>query len=79
MQYELKSFKTNNVSISDTGAAIIKVGVITGIVGNTYGQFIAWDTITIQIIDYASKTGQQTLSEVSAAASAFVASKYPNT
>jgi hypothetical protein len=79
MNYETLSWETKAITPKENGSADFQVGIITGIVGNTYPQFIAGDTTTINIPSYGTKTGADINMELSAAVHAYVAAKYPNT
>ena len=78
MEYAKQSYTVNGFKIDDKGVASVSVGVITGIVGNTYPQFIAGDTTIILIPDYANLKGDQQIALVEAGIDEFIAKKYPN-
>lgn len=78
MEYEAKKWDTKNISTKQDGSADFTVGIITGIVGDTYG-FIKGDTTIINIPNVGGKTGDQTIVELQSGVNSFVASKYPNT
>lgn len=78
INFEVVRFETKAISPKEDGSADFTVGIITGIVGNTYPQFIAGDTVLLNISNYGGKTGEQIYIEVSTASAAFVASKYPS-
>ena len=77
-QYELRNYKTGAVTVDETGSASIPCGVITGVVGDTYG-FIQGDSYTVTITNFPTKTGLEISNETTSACAAFVAQKYPNT
>ena len=79
MNYEVKKTTNGDITVDGQGVASIPVGIITGIVGNTYPQFIAGDSTVVTISDYATKTVAQVVAEVDVAVAAFIANKYPNT
>ncbi len=79
MEYKRQSYTINGFSIDDAGVASVNTGVIIGIVGNTYPQFIAGDTTVILIPDYVNKKGEQQIIEVEAGIDEFIAKKYPDT
>lgn len=78
-QYELKNVNSQlNVSTKEDGTGVFQVGIISGVVGDTYG-FIKGDTTSVDIATWKTKTGQQLDDAILAGAAAFVAQKYPNT
>lgn len=81
MEYqEITSRRTNgDISVDGAGVATIPVGIVTGIVGNTYPQFVAGDSLSVTVEDYFDKKVGDVTTEVTTAINAFIAAKYPNT
>lgn len=79
MEYAIQNITNGNITINEAGVASIPCGITTGIVGNTYPQFVAGDTYAVSVADYANKTVSEVSAEVSAGCAAYIATKYPNT
>jgi len=79
MQYELRDTNWNGapkVKEGDATKVVVPVVVTTGIVGETYG-FIKVDVMTAEFP--ISMTGTDMQADTQVQATAFVATKYPNT
>lgn len=79
MEYAIQNITNGNITVNEAGVGSIPCGITTGIVGNNYPQFVAGDTYTVLVEDYANKTVTQVSDEVSAGCAAYIATKYPNT
>jgi len=76
MQYEVRDVTYGQAKEKGDGTVDQDATVMSGVVGDTYG-FNRWDSISINYP--LSHTGQQIKDEMTAAAVAMVAAKYPNT
>ena len=79
MNYEKISFEIKSILPTEDGSADFSVGIITGIVGNIYPQFIAGDLLKVTISSFSTKTGLEIQQLLDIAVNDFVSSKYFNT
>ena len=78
MNYEVLKVTNGDITV-ESDVATIPLGITTGIVGNTYPQFIAGDSHSVEIVDYSTKTAGAIQTEVDVEVAAWLAATYPDT